>query len=342
MKRKLASSRAEARWEKHQRQASGATAFTLIELLVVIAIIAILAALLLPALARSRAASRSAVCKSNLHQIALAINLYASDFGAYPLYVSPQTIPPPWAASFSPVPAQGAAGYWPEELKPYTHDISGWGGRLDTDYLPSGAPRSGPGGYQRGVFVCPDYYGPVCYGIFSESSLFNYDPENLIGAYGYNALGMTGVMGDPPNLLAGQLGLGGSFSSASISQWPTASFQLQACRESAVLSPANMRAVADANLMLVGGAAGMGYLDFHMGGTGPYSPGNVSYSSQKSADWEARRHNGQFNCAYCDGHVVGIRRSRFFDQQDPEMLRQWNNDNRPHAELVFLGGGVPY
>jgi prepilin-type N-terminal cleavage/methylation domain-containing protein len=48
MKRKLAGSRAEARWRK--RGLTRAAAFTLIELLVVIAITAILAALLLPAL----------------------------------------------------------------------------------------------------------------------------------------------------------------------------------------------------------------------------------------------------------------------------------------------------
>ncbi len=59
-------------------------AFTLIELLVVIIIIALLAALLLPALAKAKSSAQQTNCKSNMKQLVLANESYATDNkGAY-------------------------------------------------------------------------------------------------------------------------------------------------------------------------------------------------------------------------------------------------------------------
>ena len=60
------------------------TGFTLIELLVVIAIIAILAAMLFPVFARARESARKIQCLSNVKNIAMAVQIYLSDYDRFP------------------------------------------------------------------------------------------------------------------------------------------------------------------------------------------------------------------------------------------------------------------
>jgi prepilin-type N-terminal cleavage/methylation domain-containing protein/prepilin-type processing-associated H-X9-DG protein len=66
------------------RRAGG---FTLMELLVVVAVIGIMAALLLPALSRGKAQARAAACRNHLHQMGLALTMYASETHHYPSIV---------------------------------------------------------------------------------------------------------------------------------------------------------------------------------------------------------------------------------------------------------------
>jgi prepilin-type N-terminal cleavage/methylation domain-containing protein/prepilin-type processing-associated H-X9-DG protein len=135
------------------RRFTGGPAFTLIELLVVIAIIAVLAALLLSALHRARSAADSAVCRSNLRQLTIAIAVYVHDNSVYPQCDG---------ASFSAVVA---------DLQPYTR--TSW---PDDNYY--GGAWLGPG---TGIYACPGYN--------RVRGIFRYHDAIQFGSYGYNLEG---------------------------------------------------------------------------------------------------------------------------------------------------------
>jgi len=66
--------------------------FTLIELLVVIAIIAILAAMLFPVFARARESARKIQCLSNVKNIAIAFQIYLTDYDRLPPWEHRQAV----------------------------------------------------------------------------------------------------------------------------------------------------------------------------------------------------------------------------------------------------------
>src|SRR5262245_61324264 len=108
--------------------------FTLIELLVVIAIIVILAALLLPVLSRAKERAYTTVCRSNLHQFAVAVANYCSDFQCYPYYQVAAAAP--WT---------GDNSFWQELLQPYI------GARWDRDTF------KGRVNFGSRIFLCPSF-----------------------------------------------------------------------------------------------------------------------------------------------------------------------------------------
>ncbi|HEV2392167.1 MAG TPA: DUF1559 domain-containing protein [Verrucomicrobiae bacterium] len=129
--------------------------FTLIELLVVIAIIAILAAMLLPSLTRAKAQSQSARCKSNLHQMGIALRMYLDDFQKYPRYWVP-----------TPPAVNPRLGFWDYKLLPYC-------------------------GSNQSLFLCPSVIGPINNVIKNWSPMEDATGLHPNRSYGYNASGWS-------------------------------------------------------------------------------------------------------------------------------------------------------
>jgi prepilin-type N-terminal cleavage/methylation domain-containing protein len=139
-------------------------AFTLIELLVVIAIIAILAGMLLPALGKGKQKAKQAKCTSNVKQISVGFQLYASEFrDFFPIHSSWGN----WGGNLGKHPSNLEGGLTPATNRPLNRYV----GSVEVFRCPSdnGDARWDPPAATPGVENCYDAFGT------SYSCQFNTD-----------------------------------------------------------------------------------------------------------------------------------------------------------------------
>jgi prepilin-type N-terminal cleavage/methylation domain-containing protein len=141
--------------------------FTLVELLVVIAIIGILVALLLPAVQAAREAARSAHCKNNLKQLALAVQTHQDVKGRFPMYWGRERQSGDhadgvtWERPDKIANGDDIYGTWFVHLLPFLEqtaayeDVQGMGGRFGSTVVTPGTPASTNPPYQPGRWQCP-------------------------------------------------------------------------------------------------------------------------------------------------------------------------------------------
>jgi prepilin-type N-terminal cleavage/methylation domain-containing protein/prepilin-type processing-associated H-X9-DG protein len=170
--------------------------------------------------------------------------------------------------------------------------------------------------WRTGVYDCPgfqvDYPSPPLV-------MYPIDPDAPYpGEYAYNQIGTSYLLTQPA---WGSLGLGETWDSSQTNHtWIT---------ESRVLVPSDMIAIGDT------------YMESDRGSLTPLTmmPGYLSefptYTDlaivQRARASTRKRHTGQFNMVFCDGHVEHAKPSIWFVQRD-DAMRRWNNDHQPHSD----------
>ena len=274
-------------------------AFTLVELLVVITIISILATLLLPVLSGAKFHAKNIVCKNNLRQLGLGLNMYTATYDAYPLdrIFLPDRYIIDWDQSLEPF------VFPKKEIVPYYYNHG---------YEP---PRP-----VEELFICP-FYPPKL-----PNMPFYYASNTLKAArYSYNWMGVgrgNGNREDP------WLGLG--WSEIGNDPGGTTTPTTVAVRDADVLAPSEMHALGDP-FCRSESPDWDGMTSLHYWHPIPKLPPSTTWGLLEKSRAAVKIHRGRFNRFFCDGHIEMENFNKPFVATD-EYLQRWNNDHKPHRE----------
>jgi len=271
------------------RRFTGSPAFTLIELLVVIAVIAILAAMLLPTLNRSKQLAYSTYCRSNLRQYGLAVRAYLNDFQFYP----PGQYNPVTGFQTSTVDVNV---WWYQIIEPYT--LTKWVNPAPAGYSRPPSPTTIQG--------CPGY------------SMLGGEYFDSLGAYGYNSLLGT--------------------RSTNSTQGPVPF--LARLRDSDVPRPAELPVFGDTHIDFVfppppgpPSSSPVPYIPPFCGIVSIGVEGEDTDSllanpwnsgSAQCAAWARKRHAGQWNINFCDGHTEAVKLGYLFNVTNAIVRNRWD------------------
>ncbi len=149
--------------------------------------------------------------------------------------------------------------------------------------------------------------------------------------YGYNMSGVDpwGMDGYRPSPKPGTFGLGGT-----ILEYDTLPVPL---REAGVVSPSEMITFGDG-----GQRTEQGFVVADYSRIG-FTPRRIfpSAEQQDRAIQVIKQHHGsKSNVGFCDGHVEGQKFKQLYSYEESNLSR-WNNDNRPHRNLLPANGVDP-